>query len=49
MNLVKCEDCGNEISKRAILCPKCGRPKYDLRQWLMGVVVLLGMIFGANL
>ena len=26
MSLVSCEECGNEISTRAIFCPKCGCP-----------------------
>lgn len=25
-NLIKCEDCGKEISKNAAACPNCGRP-----------------------
>lgn len=25
-NLIKCPDCGNEISRLADACPKCGRP-----------------------
>jgi hypothetical protein len=26
MSLVKCEDCGQEISDQALMCVKCGRP-----------------------
>jgi ribosomal protein L32 len=26
MALVKCEECGNEVSNRATACPKCGAP-----------------------
>ena len=25
-NLVKCPDCGAEVSRRASACPKCGAP-----------------------
>jgi len=28
--LVNCRDCGNEISKRAEFCPKCGAPRKRL-------------------
>jgi hypothetical protein len=27
MALIKCPDCGNEMSDQAPACPKCGRPK----------------------
>jgi len=26
MSLIKCEDCGNDVSSIAVNCPKCGRP-----------------------
>jgi len=26
MALVKCQDCGKEISSEAVSCPDCGRP-----------------------
>lgn len=26
MALVKCQDCGNDVSNRATACPKCGGP-----------------------
>ena len=26
MALIKCEDCGHEVSTRAIACPNCGCP-----------------------
>ena len=26
MSLVKCEDCGNDVSTSAASCPKCGAP-----------------------
>ena len=25
-NLIECIDCGNQVSKRAEMCPKCGAP-----------------------
>jgi len=27
MALIKCEDCGREISSKAVACPGCGRPQ----------------------
>jgi len=27
MALIKCEECGNEISDKALSCPKCGAPR----------------------
>ena len=26
MSLIKCSECGNEISDKAAQCPKCGNP-----------------------
>jgi hypothetical protein len=26
MALVKCDDCGHEVSTEAVACPNCGRP-----------------------
>ena len=26
MSLIKCQDCGSEVSSIAPICPKCGRP-----------------------
>ena len=26
MSLVKCQECGQEISNQAVACPKCGHP-----------------------
>jgi predicted amidophosphoribosyltransferase len=47
MSLVRCPDCGNEISTEAYVCPKCGRPtgkrpKYPIKRfatlWLVLIV-----------
>lgn len=40
MALIDCRDCGNEISTKAISCPKCGRKANGFRQPIsaLGVV-----------
>ena len=46
MALTKCRECGEEISKKAEKCPKCGSPqkkKTSLFTWL--VVIVLGLWF----
>jgi RNA polymerase subunit RPABC4/transcription elongation factor Spt4 len=30
MALIKCKDCGKEISKQAKTCPQCGRKKKNI-------------------
>jgi len=46
MALTKCKDCGNEVSKKATSCPKCGAPlkkqkkKTSSFTWL--VIILIG-------
>lgn len=30
MALIKCPDCGNEVSEQAPTCPNCGRPLEDV-------------------
>ena len=29
MALIKCPECGNEVSDKALSCPKCGFPIYN--------------------
>ena len=31
MALIKCPECGNEVSDKALSCPKCGFPIYNYR------------------
>ncbi len=43
MNLVKCKDCGTEVSPRASACPKCGAPIAQRKTnygWLTAVLFL---------
>ena len=39
MMLIKCIDCGAEISDVSIACPKCGNPTATVKK-------VLGLIFG---
>jgi len=44
MALTKCKECGEEISKKAEKCPKCGAPqkkKTSLFTWLVTIIVVL--------
>lgn len=43
MALIKCKECGNEISKKADSCPSCGaKPKKKTSVWTWFVVCLIG-------
>jgi hypothetical protein len=46
MALVKCKECGNEISKKADICPHCGfkKPKTSAFTWIVLFVFILVMI-----
>lgn len=52
MPLIKCKECGTEVSDKATSCPKCGAP-YPGKSWIdqpgngCGVIVLGFIIFGA--
>lgn len=49
MALVKCNDCGKEISKKAKACPDCGSPpkkKTSLLTWLVALCLLYGFVNG---
>lgn len=50
MALIKCHECGNEVSTEATACPKCGaKPKAmatNLNKNLKGSEVISGLVFG---
>ena len=54
MSLIKCRECGKEISDKAKSCPHCGSPTFFAEEenkdnWKsIGLVVLIigGVIFG---
>lgn len=43
--MIKCPDCGNEISEKAKACPHCGRPINPNKGCTLVVGVLL-VVFG---
>jgi len=47
MALIKCKACGNEISKKAEACPKCGEKprRTTLLTWIV-LIIAVGWIFG---
>lgn len=45
MGLKKCNDCGNEVSKSAANCPKCGKPIRKPVGALTTIVVLVGLLW----
>ena len=47
MALIKCKECGNEISKKAEKCPNCGAPakkKTSVLTWVITVIFVLGFV-----
>jgi len=52
MALIKCKECGNEVSSTAQTCPKCGakvKKKTGILTWIVGIVfamVVIGMVSG---
>lgn len=56
MALIKCTECSKEVSDQATICPSCGAKKFkpkaakkptSITTWLIGAVVLAGVIFSA--
>ena len=46
MALMKCRECGHEISSEAASCPRCGAPKPQKKSSIEGSVqAILGIIF----
>lgn len=44
MSLIKCKDCGSEVSTKAKSCPKCGAPiKKEAKQYGCGTVIVVGI------
>lgn len=44
MSLTKCKECGEEISKKAKKCPRCGAPakkKTSLFTWIVTILIVL--------
>jgi DNA-directed RNA polymerase subunit RPC12/RpoP len=48
MALIKCVECGNEISSSATKCPKCGKTRATrerLTMWIIFVICFLITLF----
>lgn len=48
MALIKCGECGKEVSTSAVACPHCGAKKPKTSIWprlLLGILVAFGLIF----
>lgn len=53
MGMNKCKECGEEVSKDAKACPKCGKDQRNFFKkhpiWcVVGIIIILGMVIGAN-
>lgn len=51
MALVRCKECGNEMSNKSIFCPKCGGPikkKMTVFQWIFIVLFAISGIAFLN-
>ena len=45
MALIKCKECGKEVSKKAETCPHCGAPlKKQATQYGCGTLILIGIV-----
>src|SRR5205807_7881373 len=49
MALIKCRECGREISSKSATCPGCGAPVKGKRNPATGCLVLLGIFFVVGL
>jgi hypothetical protein len=43
MALIKCTECGNQISNKAKLCPHCGHSKPEPKNYGCGTLILIGI------
>jgi hypothetical protein len=50
MALIKCKECGQQVSSRALKCPHCGAPASASPQIAIGIVTaLMGVLLFAGL
>ena len=45
MALVKCRDCGSNVSKDANRCPKCGAPVVSPKTTVLVLVIVMAAVF----
>jgi primosomal protein N' len=48
MALVKCKECGEEISKKAEKCPRCGSPQKKKTSLFTWIVTIFAVFWGFN-
>lgn len=56
MALIKCAECGKDLSDSAISCPHCGNPvkkevkihKHPVIKWIFRIILLILIILGAT-
>lgn len=48
MHLIECASCGNEISPKAEVCPKCGHPNEKAKKLSFGTSILYLLLGGAT-
>ena len=48
MSIVKCRECGGEVSDNAKTCPKCGASVTDKRKLLAVIVAVVGVSYFVN-
>lgn len=47
--LIKCKFCGNELSKNARICPKCGGKQYSIIGNIVVFIICIALIlWGLN-
>lgn len=53
MGMNKCKECGEEVSKDAKACPKCGKDQRNFFKkhpvlCVIGIIVVIGIVFGST-
>lgn len=53
MGMKKCKECGEEVSKDAKACPKCGKDQRNFFKkhpalCVIGIIVVIGIVFGST-
>lgn len=49
MDNIKCSNCNNEISKKAITCPACGHPNKQTNNAKLSILIIIALVLSALL